>query len=334
MLGFKYFVPLLVLLSKAGGANLDENSLYDVVEDFAGNETQATTNGERTTCLDIMARNGLNFSTFWHGAAHGLHSLHLEEIRHFFEPDATENNKIPVVNKNLSSSQTILFDAPLAGYDEHFYTMALKVMAFFMLNDAQDFFEQGLNTLEKLTHQYHMHEIYTAAAPIYKKMKENPPTDPELCGCVNDITGNGILAEMVAIAKKLKYFQQQRRVGRLIQPDGSDGTRSYNDYLCSLFRSYQSYGCRKKRAAEDDDASKIAELEAEYLANPTRDTAMSLMRVKPWKGNTLVGPEQWISYQAMLTESMIDAEELNDFATFLYCRLNHPETDHPEELFV
>ena len=76
-----------------------------------------------------------------------------------------------------------------------------------MLNDRQDFYQQGVNTLEKLTHHYHMHEIYAAAAPIYKRMKKNPPTDSELCACVNDITGNGILTEMVAIAKKLKYFQ-------------------------------------------------------------------------------------------------------------------------------
>ena len=87
----------------------------------------------------------------------------------------------------------------------------MQVMAYFMLNDRQDFYQQGVNTLEKLTHQYHMHEIYAAAAPIYKRMKKNPPTDSELCGCVNDITGNGILTEMVAIAKKLKYFQQQTR---------------------------------------------------------------------------------------------------------------------------
>jgi len=100
---------------------------------------------------------GLNFSSFWHGAAHGLHSLHLEEIRqiylkplfsewwvisklslsersdhwsqsfnswqnnlyiskqkcfilrHFFEPNASENNKIPVVNKNFSSKQVQMY---------------------------------------------------------------------------------------------------------------------------------------------------------------------------------------------------------------------------------
>jgi len=33
-------------------------------------------------------------------------------FRHFFEPDATENNKIPVVNKNLSSQQVFLYYLP------------------------------------------------------------------------------------------------------------------------------------------------------------------------------------------------------------------------------
>ena len=65
--------------------------------------------------------------------------------------------------------------------------------------------------LEKLTHQYHMHEIFAAAAPIYNKMKEDPPTDPALCPCVNDVTGSGILTEMVNIAKQLKYFARQPR---------------------------------------------------------------------------------------------------------------------------
>merc|ERR1711962_136064 len=129
---------LLVILALGETANINDGSLYHVVEDIQGNETQDSVGGDVPTCLDVMAQNGLNFSSFWHGAAHGLHSLHLEEIRYFFEPNATEHNKIPVVNKNLSSQQIILFDAPLAGYDEHFETMAVKVMAYFMLNDRPD----------------------------------------------------------------------------------------------------------------------------------------------------------------------------------------------------
>jgi len=315
------FVGLLATLAVVKAAKLNDDSLYHVVEDLPGNETQDNV----ATCLDVMARNGLNFSSFWHGAAHGLHSLHLEEIRYFFEPNATENNKIPVVNQNLSSRQTILFDAPLAGYDEHFNTMAIKVMAFFMLNDRPDFFEQGLNTLEKLTHQYHMHEIYAAAAPIYNKMKENPPSDPELCSCVNDITGNGILIEMANIARQLKYFQSERmpRNRWLDKEKYGDGSK----------RKYNREKRKKRNADEADGSAKISDLEEEYFANPTVETADRLLDARPWKGNSLVGPEQWVSYQAMLTSSMLEEEELNDFATFMYCRLNQPDTDHPKELF-
>ena len=101
MLASRFVAPLFVLLLKANAAKLDDNSLYDVVEGLPGNETKEKENGGFTTCLDIMARNGqislifkqpsfirtdlnsagLNFSSFWQAAAHGLHSLHLEEIR-------------------------------------------------------------------------------------------------------------------------------------------------------------------------------------------------------------------------------------------------------------
>ena len=30
--------------------------------------------GAMDKCNDVMANNGLNFSSFWHGAAHGIHS--------------------------------------------------------------------------------------------------------------------------------------------------------------------------------------------------------------------------------------------------------------------
>ena len=53
----------------------------------------------------------------------------------------------------------------------------------------------------------------------------------------------------------------------------------------------------------------------------------------PIQVRTLEGPDQWISYEAMLTESMLGSEELNDFATFVFCKLNQPELDHPANLF-
>merc|ERR1712012_156213 len=315
MLASRSSTPFLVLLSLARAATLEDKPLYHAVEDLPGIETQRPGKELVATCSEIVAQNGLDFSSFWQGAAHGLYSLHLEEIRYFFEANATEKNKIPVVNKNLSSEQAILFNAPLAGYDEQFNTMALKVMAYFMRNDRPDFFEQGLNTLEKLTHQYHMHEIYAAAAPIYKKMKENPPTDPELCGCVNDITGKRILGEMANIARQLKYFQSRR------SPRAACGSnlRAYiNVYgpcggISIKLRAYQpqpqlqpqpppppqpqpqpqpqlqpqrqkSRKERQKREAEMPgfDEQAISQRETTYLGNPNRETALRLLQVRPW----------------------------------------------------
>jgi len=197
-----------------------------------------------------------------------------------------------------------------------------------MMNDRPDFFQQGVNTLEKLTHQYHMHEIYAAAAPIYKKLKEQPPSDAELCSCVNDITGNGILVEMANIARQLKYFQSKRI------PRGGRGCERKDRYGFLGIKGVNKYGCnRKKRSADEGGIERISALEKEYFANPTVATADRLLHARPWKGNTLVGPEQWVSYEAMLTSSMLESEELNDFATFMYCRLNQPDTDHPQGLF-
>jgi len=266
-------------------------------------------NIDKEKCKIIMERNGLNFTTFRHGAGHGMHSITLEEIRHFFEPDAPEENYIPVVNTNLIAEEEILFHAPLLGYDENFKTMALKVMAYFMLNDNEHFYVRGVNTLEKLTHQYHMHEIYVAAGPIYNKLKNNPP-DPELCPCVNDVAGNGILSELQKwVHHQRHHFDKKCRNGAYI-----DKSKCPN-------KKNKSQGKQDLR----DKTEIIKHREKMYLDDSSRQNAMNLMKVNKWTPNTLTGPEQWIPYQAMLTWSMLMEDELMNFTMFMYCKLNQPQ---------
>merc|ERR1719178_136842 len=106
-------------------------SPYDIVEDIVDNSTDTPATQDEGACDAVLAAHGLNYSSFWQGAAHGVHSLHLEEIREFFEPEAPTQTGIPVVNKDLTAQNIILFNAPLAGYDKDFNTMSLKVMAYF-----------------------------------------------------------------------------------------------------------------------------------------------------------------------------------------------------------
>ena len=96
-------------------------------------------------------------------------------LRYFFKADTSEQNKIPTVNIDFRSENVVNFNAPLWGYEDRFGTWALKIMDWFMLNDQPYLYQNRANTLEKITHQYHMHEIYQRAAEIYKKLVENTP---------------------------------------------------------------------------------------------------------------------------------------------------------------
>merc|ERR1719447_2375504 len=165
---------------------------------------------EKETCDEIFATSGMNYTSFYEGAAHGIHSLSLEEIRHFFKADAPEQNRIPTVNIDFRSENVIHFNAPLWGYENRFDTWALKIMDWFMLNDQPYLFQNRANTIEKITHQYHMHEIYEKAAVIYNELLENPPNNVNgICACANDLTENGVMTEVVNIARQLKHFGGQ-----------------------------------------------------------------------------------------------------------------------------
>ena len=84
----------------------------------------------------------MNFSSFYKGAAHGIHALSLEEIRYFFKADAPEENQIPTLNTNTESRSRLLYNAPLWGYsNDKFQTWALKILEFFMLNDTPYFYD-------------------------------------------------------------------------------------------------------------------------------------------------------------------------------------------------
>ena len=128
---------------------------------------------------------------------------------------------------------------------------------------------------------------------------------------------------MVDIAKQLKYFARQPRAR-------AKCSKSSQKYV--LWGCFSYIKSRGKRNAENKRET-IAQYEQAYLADSTMENAENVMNANPWKPNTLVGPEQWISYEAMLTWSMLEEEELNDFAMFMYCKLNQPDLDHARDLF-
>ena len=78
----------------------------------------------------------------------------------------------------------------------------------------------------------------------------------------------------------------------------------------------------------------VDEAEKNYIENTNAETAEALLDSREWVPNSLQGPDQWVSYEAMLVSSMPNEQELMNFVTFIFCKLNHPELDLSESLFV
>ena len=193
-----------------------------------------------------------------------------------------------------------------------------------------------------------MQEIYERAAIIYRDLVNNPPADSELCSCANDVTANGILKEVVNIARQLKYRARRARARCLTAAaenydtyDGYNGcSNEYNDYYGNSspgpsFGDWIIPGRPKKlrgRGKRETSEDQLSQLRQGYLGNSNKETARELLSADPWVPGTLAGPHQWISYSAMLTVSLPSHQGITDFATFIYCKLNQP-LDHPADLF-
>merc|ERR1711915_1015032 len=360
-------------------------------------------------CVNVMTENGLNVTGFAQDTVHGIHSLSLEEIRHYFEPNATEENKIPVVNLNLLSDEPIKFHAPMVGYNKAFKTMAMKLMSYVMKNERPDFSVQGLNHWEKVGHAYHMQEIYTAAAPIYKRMKEYPPNYNELCPCVNDIVGNGVLIKLSKFAQGMRFYNSENseknenpedflrnNVKRSAAKPNDFGTgyrkwkisvpkafakRSaakpkdfgkYKKWSISVPKAFakrsaarpNDYGKYKKwaisvpKAFEKRSAAKpkdfgkykkwnirvptafakrsisFSQTDETHERNGLKEDPNVEIQTGEWTPGSLKGPDQWESYEEMLLSSMPNEQELFNFVTFIFCKLNHGDLDLSKSLFV
>ena len=121
-----------------------------------------------------------------------MHSLTLADLRHYFQGKASETNNVPTINRNLSSSVPILNDAPDIGRSNRFQTMGLLVAEEVVLNEDQDWDLHNADTMEKLLHGLHMHEMWTETSQVYHTLLASPPTDPDFCPCLRDVEHNGI----------------------------------------------------------------------------------------------------------------------------------------------
>merc|ERR1719175_348048 len=181
-------------------------------------------------CFSILEQSQVLSATYPKRIAHGVHSLTLADLRHYFDPKANETNNIPTINRNLSSFEPILNDAPDIGRSNRFQTMALLVAEEVVLNEDRDWDLHNADTLEKLLHALHMHEMWTEASGVYRNLLANPPTEPNFCPCLVDVENNGIYFYLRKIAMlirepELAYNTENKRMprgGRQLSCGGSN----------------------------------------------------------------------------------------------------------------
>lgn len=270
-------------------------------------------------CPNILDAAGVS-QMFAPMIAHSIHSLTLEDIRYFFEEDATVENGIPTVNMDLTSEKRVLLNAPLAGYDDDFSTMTMKTFDLVMRNMNRTWWGiTNYNTLEKLTHAFHMAEVWDRTAEEYKLVKQLLDPESEICECITDVENNDVLNYLNLLAFKIKY----------------PGITSGNKTLTDLYINYRAkrsaaYGFGggynlgggynfgwKRSGLVDFDGFDFNLSDIELL----KDVAEKLVDEDGVITKHVDSAEHWQLWREMVKEGM-DASGYYDLAVFLYCMLN------------
>merc|ERR550532_1117552 len=100
-------------------------------------------------CFSILDQSQALSAAYPKRIAHGVHDLTLADLRHYFNPKASETNNVPTINRNLSSSVPILNDAPDIGRSNRFQTMGLLVAEEVVLNEDRDWDMHNADILGK-----------------------------------------------------------------------------------------------------------------------------------------------------------------------------------------
>jgi len=162
-------------------------------------------------CITILGESDLVTLDFPEIVVHGVHSITLENIRHYFDPEAGEDNGIPVVNMNLTQPDKVLLSAPSVPLTNPFTSPTMdtvdQVLSHMTDNDWDI---RNALPLERLVHALHMLEVWETAAPHYTEWGRGPQrrkktkTLKKLCPCLTDVEEIGVLGMLNSLADKMR----------------------------------------------------------------------------------------------------------------------------------
>jgi len=272
---------------------------------------------DKNRCASVMKKGGLS-KDFAKHVSHAIHSLTVEDIKMYFNKNVGENNNIPVVNPGLRDQPRVLDNAPLMGYDERFETDGFKHFDVIMKGVNMDGWRlTSFELLERLSHVFHMSEIWAAAGRKYRKIVNRGKVDKdgELCECVRDIDENGLAKYLQLTAFQIRY------------PGITSGNHTITDTYLGGFLDYHiSYGLQERpknlvnELMDFDFSGTDEELIRGVVENLVDEAGFDEEPHDP-EDEARHSREHWAWCVGELMKLMSD-ELLKDTATFMHCQLN------------
>jgi len=137
--------------------------------------------------------------------AHGIHSLTLNMVRHYFEPQAAPNNGIPTVNLNRSEENILNENAVFVNLtNSHPYPPFFALDHILSHMDDEHYGIKHANPLDEIGHAMHMHSIWQRASELYKTVAESN----DFCNCLLETYNDSIMDHLELLAQEIRFPEQ------------------------------------------------------------------------------------------------------------------------------
>lgn len=112
------------------------------------------------TCKEAFYKSGLS-RNYNETIAHAIHSMTVEGLR-MFDPSASEQNKIPTVNQDLSQEQKVLGFAPHFHTATDFATSTMNIIDKILstVGNSKDGLGEHWSSVERIAHMFHMWDLW------------------------------------------------------------------------------------------------------------------------------------------------------------------------------
>jgi len=259
-------------------------------------------------CSQVLKEIALNDPE--HLIAHSIHSLTLNMIRHYFNPDATEENGIPTVNLNRSEPNHLNDNAVFVNLTNSMDNYGPFFALDMILSNMDDklYGIMNANVLDRIAHAMHMHNMWEHASKSYKELVENPPKSGE-CSCLIEAYMEDIMKNLLTIAKLIRIpdtFQAhaagKKRNRRM--------RRSHSRYVGRYVGQYVGKPAKSKKGRRGRGGLDKDEEEEDPSSN-LYDTAIT-------------NEAKWNTWKNIMKEPYEGyTEDIGrDMAYFMYCHFN------------